>query len=98
MDFLNTTALYDMPDVYDMVSGYTQFTYYGALLLLILVSTACARRSVKQPSLDEIATRNSKLALMLMMVLLESPEKNQKYIRLAKNIGCDHLVRTEESE
>jgi hypothetical protein len=48
--------------------------------------------------IEEINKRNAQLALMLMMMLIESPEKNQKYLRLAKSIGCDHLVRNEATE
>lgn len=100
MDFINN---YNMTSLYDMYAATafenTNFVYtYTSLSIIVMVSTLWFGLSSRRNPIEEINKRNAQLALMLMMMLIESPEKNQKYIRLAKSIGCDHLVRNEVTE
>lgn len=63
------------------------------LYVLCVIVACCSFRSTKVvPNTDEINSRNSKLAIMLMMLLVEDPEGNSKYIEMAKRIGCSHLL------
>lgn len=39
-----------------------------------------------------IVERNSKLAFMLILLLLENKSANRKYIRMAEKIGYDHII------
>jgi hypothetical protein len=65
-----------------------------ALYALCVTVACCSCRSSTKPvaNQDEINSRNSKLAIMLMMLLVEDPEGNSKYIEMAKRIGCSHLL------
>jgi hypothetical protein len=40
----------------------------------------------------DVDDRNSKLAFMLMMLLLEDKGSNRKYIKMAESIGYDHIL------
>ena len=100
MDFITN---YNMTSLYDTYAATafenTHFLYtYASLSLIVMGSTLWFGLSSRRNHVEEINKRNAQLALMLMMMLIESPEKNQKYIRLAKSIGCDHLVRNEVTE
>jgi len=99
MDFVtnyNMTALYD---TYSTAFDSTHFLYtYASLSLIVMGYTLWYGLRSRRNPVEEINKRNAQLALMLMMMLIEAPEKNQRYLRLAKSIGCDHLVRTEATE
>jgi len=70
------------------------FALVATFWTMLLVSLCGGKSSVNQ-ELDEavVNARNSKLAVMLIMLLLESPEENRNYIRLARSIGYDHLIK-----
>jgi hypothetical protein len=74
-----------------------------------IVYSCCARsKTEEQPVVieytrdcDEINEKNSKLALMLMMLLTVEPGLNRKYSNLAHTIGCNHIMngdRVDEDE
>lgn len=65
-----------------------------ALYAVCISVVCCSCKSSSKPvaSMDEINSRNSKLAIMLMMLLVEDPDGNSKYIEMAKRIGCSHLL------
>lgn len=64
-----------------------------ALYAVCISVVCCSCRTTKvAPNVDEINSRNSKLAIMLMMPLVEDPAANSKYIEMAKHIGCSHLL------
>jgi hypothetical protein len=67
----------------------------GLLSSMFMLSCCCSCRSKKETSLT-IAEKNSKLAFMLMLILLENKGENRKYIKMAEGIGYDHIIDTSE--
>jgi len=63
----------------------------GLLGALMLLSCSCCSAAPKATPLT-IAEKNSKLAFMLMLILLEHKEDNRKYIKMAEGIGYDHII------
>ena len=62
---------------------------------MLMLSCCCSCRSKKETCLT-IAEKNSKLAFMLMLMLLENKGENRKYIKMAEGIGYDHIISTSE--
>jgi len=87
---MNSNALYHSVAGYHEEQGPATLVC-GILILLILIGSCLAPDPKKRT--EEINNRNSKLAIMLMMKLMESPEENENYIQMAKNIGYDHLLK-----
>jgi len=67
----------------------------GMGLLGSMLMLTCCCRSKKETCLT-IAEKNSKLAFMLMLILLENKGENRKYIKMAEGIGYDHIISTAE--
>lgn len=65
----------------------------GLLSSMLLLSCCCSRGSKKEATLT-ISEKNSKLAFMLMLILLENKVENRKYIKMAEGIGYDHIIST----
>ena len=63
------------------------------LLSSMLMLSCCSCRSKRDLTLTT-AEKNSKLAFMLMLILIENKEENRKYIKVAEGIGYDHLIST----
>jgi hypothetical protein len=85
-------------EVYDVMSDLTPIQNKIGLALvigtvLLIVSSLIGSTETAKKRKEEIHTRNSKLAIMLMMILMENPQDNKNYILMAKNIGCEHLVK-----
>lgn len=66
-----------------------------------MVYSCCSRQKEERPVVvethycDEVNEKNSKLALMLMMLLTVEPGLNRKYSNLAQTIGCKHIMNGE---
>lgn len=97
---VNATQLYDslVPVALAALDHYPYAGYAAVITFVLLFVSMCSSNDstkvqLEKTTSDEIHSRNAKLAVMLMMLLLESPEENQKYIRLARSIGCNHLLR-----
>ena len=94
MDFIHTTianaSLFDMATM--LSPAVVAFGY--------IVYSCCGRSKtddeihvvVENHHCDDINEKNSKLALMLMMLLTVEPGLNRKYSNLAQTIGCKHIM------
>lgn len=64
--------------------------------LLFASSLLCCGSPKKEVEVEEeyvnVDDRNSRLAFMLMLLLLENKSANRKYIKMAENIGYDHIL------
>ena len=58
----------------------------AVLVTALMGSLCCRRRPVAAASVE----RNSRLAMLLVILLSDKP--NRKYVRMAKQIGIDHIV------
>jgi hypothetical protein len=98
MEFVHTTianaTLFDMVTI--LSPAVVAFGY--------IVYSCCGRSKtedeinviIERHDCDEINEKNSKLALMLMMLLTVEPGLNRKYSNLAQTIGCTHIMKTEK--
>ena len=58
----------------------------AAVLVATLIGGFCCQRRPGAANTE----RNSRLAMLLMILLSDKP--NRKYVRMAKQIGIDHIV------
>ena len=71
------------------------FQYVAGSAALLVVSLAAGLRYCCTPAPEEghvvyEGERNSRLAMLLMILLADKP--NRKYVRMAKQIGVDHIL------
>jgi len=60
----------------------------ATMLLITLVGSICCRR--RPAFIAGTEERNARLAMLLMILLSDKP--NRKYVRVAKQIGVEHIV------
>jgi len=65
-------------------------TGVAAVLLTTLIGSLCCPRRAATSVVTASEERNSRLAMLLMILLSDKP--NRKYLRMAKQIGIDHIV------
>lgn len=86
--------------LFDMVTIFSP----AVAVLGYMVYSCCSRQKEEQPIVietryyDEVNEKNSKLALMLMMLLTVEPGLNRKYSNLAHTIGCNHIMNADRVE
>ena len=65
----------------------------SGMLVLLALCCCSSKRDVKAVDTHE---RNSKLAFMLMLILLENKDNNRKYRKMAEIVGYDHIMSPDE--
>jgi hypothetical protein len=74
------------------------FVAVPTILLFNMLFCCCCNRADdktyedKEVEAIDVDERNSKLAFMLMLLLTEKKKEHRKYIRMADNIGYDHII------
>jgi hypothetical protein len=69
-----------------------------AILLFNMMCCCCFRGNdnksydIREEEPVNVEARNSRLAFMLMLLLMENKSINRKYIKMADSIGYDHII------